>query len=92
MLKLGWDRETVITYFTKLLAQKRLTVMQDGIMSDVSSIEELRKNPEKYLSQIDFSILDQNPDMSVMEDNQIIDTVINKAFEDIQKLCDDENQ
>lgn len=61
-------------------------------MSDVSSIEELRKNPEKYLSQIDFSILDQNPDMSVMEDNQIIDTVINKAFEDIQKLCDDENQ
>ena len=61
-------------------------------MSDVSSIQELRKNPEKYLSQIDFSILDQNPDMSVMEDNQIIDTVINKAFEDIQKLCDDENQ
>ena len=61
-------------------------------MSDVSSIEELRKNPEKYLSQIDFSILDQNPDMSVMEDNQIIDTVINKAFEDIQKLCDDENK
>ena len=58
MLKLGWDRETVITYFTKLLAQKRLTVMQDGIMSDVSSMEELRKNPEKYLSQIDFSILD----------------------------------
>jgi len=55
-------------------------------------MEELRKNPEKYLSQIDFSILDQNPDMSVMEDNQIIDTVINKAFEDIQKLCDDENQ
>jgi hypothetical protein len=61
-------------------------------MSDVNSMEELRKNPEKYLSQIDFSILDQNPDMSVMEDNQIIDTVINKAFEDIQKLCDDENQ
>ena len=58
MFKLGWDRETVITYFTKLLAQKRLTVMQDGIMSDVSSMEELRKNPEKYLSQIDFSILD----------------------------------
>ena len=26
--RLGWDRQTVLAYFTKVLAQKRYTLMQ----------------------------------------------------------------
>lgn len=34
-------------------------------------MEELRQNPEKYLSQIDFDILDKEykPDQSILYDN-----------------------
>jgi hypothetical protein len=31
--------------------------------------EDLRKNPEQYLSKIDFDIFDTSPDLSIMEDN-----------------------
>ncbi len=53
--------------------------------------EDLRKNPEQYLSKIDFDIFDTSPDLSIMEDNQIIDLVIDKAMKDIQQICDIEN-
>ena len=41
------------------------------------AMEELRQNPEKYLGQMDFDILNNhNPDVSILYDNQIIDVVI----------------
>ncbi len=57
-----------------------------------NAMEELRQNPEKYLSQIDFNLLDQEykPDHSILYDNQIIDLVIEKTTDEIMKLCDTE--
>jgi hypothetical protein len=49
--RLGWDRETVLAYFTKVLAQKRYTLMQ--MIAEKKAIndtmEELRNDPESYL-------------------------------------------
>ncbi len=58
----GWDRSTVLLYFTKVLAQKRYQLMQavgEQKRINPNTMEELRRNPEKYLSQIDFDILDK---------------------------------
>ena len=85
--KLGWDRETILAYFTKVLAQKRYTQMQavsTGKKVKTNPIEEFRKNPEKYISMIDFDINDdEKPDLSIMQDNQIIDVIVDKATRDI---------
>jgi hypothetical protein len=43
-------------------------------------MERLRKDPERYLSQMDGHIFDKPPDLSIMEDNQIIDVVVEKAI------------
>jgi len=94
-LKLGWDRETVLAYFTKVLAQKRYNMMQNTAeikRINPDAMEELRKNPEKYLSQMDFDIVNNHkPDISILYDNQIIDVVIEKAQRDIENLCDQQN-
>ena len=56
------------------------------------AMEELRQNPEKYLGQMDFDIVNNhNPDVSILYDNQIIDVVIDKATQDIMALCDQQN-
>ena len=56
--KLNWDRQTVLEYFTKVLAQKRYLCMQAQVNKSASAMEELRKNPESYLSKIDFDLFD----------------------------------
>lgn len=93
--RLGWDRETVLAYFTKVLAQKRYTLMQ--MIAEKKAIydtmEELRNDPESYLQQIEFDISkEEKPDVSILQDNQIVDLLVDKAAQDIEKLCDDENQ
>ena len=81
--KMNWDRQTVLSYFTKVLAQKRYNLMQNlGELKRINpdAMEELRQNPEKYLGQMDFDIVNNhNPDISILYDNQIIDVVIDKA-------------
>lgn len=59
----------VLAYFTKVLAQRRYTLMQGAKQSEAA--EEIRKNPDRYLSQMDFDIFDDKrpPDLSIMEDN-----------------------
>ena len=55
-------------------------------------LEEFRKNPERYMSMMEFDIFeDAKPDLSIMEDNQIIDVIVDKANRDIDSLCDDQN-
>jgi len=71
--KMGWDRKTVLAYFTKVLAKKRYNLMQNiGALKRINpdAMEELRQNPEKYLSQMDFDILNNHePDISILYDN-----------------------
>lgn len=56
-------------------------------------MEELRKDPERYLRQMDVPIFDsQKPDLSIMEDNQIIDMVIDQGMKDIEHLVRAEHQ
>ena len=43
--KMGWDRQTVLSYFTKVLAQKRYNMMQNiGELKRINpdAMEELR--------------------------------------------------
>jgi hypothetical protein len=51
----------------------------------------LRSDPDKYLKEMDGEIFDKAPDLSIMEDNQIIDVVVEKAIKEIQELCDSQN-
>ena len=100
--QLGWDRETILAYFTKVLAQKRYSVFyNDGNldmkgkdkedMTADKAMEKLRLDPSKYLNQLDVEVFEKPPDPSIMEDNQLIDKVISKAMNEIQSLCDKEN-
>jgi hypothetical protein len=44
------------------------------------TMEELRNDPESYLNQIEFDISkDEKPDLSILQDNQIVDLIIEKA-------------
>lgn len=94
--KLGWDRQQILAYFTKVLAQKRYMSLHgphEGAavgtkQSSSNAMERLRQDPERYLSQMDGQIFEKPPDLSIMEDNQIIDVVVEKAIRDIQNLCD----
>jgi hypothetical protein len=43
-------------------------------------MEELRNDPESYLNQIEFDISkEENPDLSILQDNQILDMIIDKT-------------
>ena len=44
------------------------------------TMEELRRDPESYLNQIEFDILkEERPDLSILQDNQIVDMLIEKT-------------
>ena len=80
--KLKWDRQTVLAYFTKVLAQKRYTALyhnhegihpaqHDNAAFLLNAMEKLRKNPERYLKEMNKEpVFDGGaPDLSIMEDN-----------------------
>jgi hypothetical protein len=74
--KLDWDREKVVTYFTKVLAQKRHDVFyekpekkQEVTMPADVVMEKLRKDPTKYLKELDVEVFNSAPNPDVMAEN-----------------------
>lgn len=53
-------------------------------------MEKLRKDPGKYFKELDIEVFN-DPDLNLMEDNQIIDKVVDKTMREIQEICDQEN-
>lgn len=90
--KLGWDRESILAYFTKVIAQKRYEVFYNrGIITEKKEVtqpidvvmEKLKADPTKYLKQLDVEVFDKPPDMDVMAENQILDKIVDNAVDAI---------